>query len=113
LAFALAGLAGLLAGCSDIHPRGSLAVVTIEFAFSPAQATLEKGRNGEVTIVVQNTGLAVHNLVIPDLGVASPDVEPGRTARISFVPPDSGTYRYVCTKPGHEELGMVGSLTFK
>ena len=35
---------------------------------------------------------------------------PGQTAKIRFVIDTPGTYRILCTIPGHAEAGMVGTL---
>lgn len=63
---------------------------------------------GPVTIDVSNHDLFWHTMTVPDLDI---DVRVPVGARRSFVvdaPP--GTYRFVCTIPGHTQAGMEGTL---
>lgn len=123
VAFALAGL--LVAGCGgggggngEPAPQdgaaggGAAETITVEmseFAFKPADLTAKAGQ--EVTIELKNVGGVTHNLHIPDLGVESPQVAGGATETFSFTPDKTGTFKIVCTEPGHEQAGMVGNLT--
>jgi nitrite reductase (NO-forming) len=45
-------------------------------------------------------------------GVANVDTpaRPGQTSSIRFVIDRPGTYRFLCTVPGHAEAGMTGTL---
>jgi uncharacterized cupredoxin-like copper-binding protein len=38
------------------------------------------------------------------------NARPGQTQRVRFRITDPGTYRIMCTVPGHAESGMVGTL---
>jgi plastocyanin len=104
--------AGLLTW-QGIQIRGPIVMTMLEFSFRPAQPRVVRGEDRRVVIVLQNTGLIRHNLVIPDLGVASADVAPGQSDRVEFAAPQPGTFRFICTMPGHEEKGMVGYLTIE
>lgn len=35
------------------------------------------------------------------------------TNSITFTPIEKGTYEFLCTVPGHKELGMVGKIIVK
>ena len=67
-----------------------------------------------VALAVTNDGPTVHNVTIRDgsgkvLG-ATKDLKPGQSETLSVqVPPAS--YVLFCSLPGHESLGIKGSLT--
>ena len=44
--------------------------------------------------------------------VASPNnpLKPGEGGTSEFIPGEPGTYYYICTVPGHREMGMVGTI---
>ncbi|MEM7338738.1 MAG: multicopper oxidase domain-containing protein [Actinomycetota bacterium] len=66
---------------------------------------------GDVTLAITNTGSIEHNLVIPSLGVRSPDIAPGATAMLDLGELEAGIYDLVCDVPGHESSGMTNALT--
>jgi uncharacterized cupredoxin-like copper-binding protein len=96
-------------------------------SFSPAALSVRAGT--PVQITVRSTGNTDHDFVIPSLpatavrnagkadhahGGPGAIVGHPRTmgqVTISFTPTKPGTYEYVCTLPGHREMGMVGTLT--
>jgi manganese oxidase len=81
-------------------------VAMTEFSFAPATVTVSEG--GSLNVV--NNGTMPHNLVI-DGGPATPDVQPGGSVPLDLSSLAVGTYRFICTIPGHEASGMVGELT--
>ncbi|HET8719495.1 MAG TPA: cupredoxin domain-containing protein [Candidatus Nitrosotenuis sp.] len=50
--------------------------------------------------------------VIPgtEVHTASNPLKPGEGGSSSFIPQKEGTYYYICTVPGHRELGMEGKI---
>jgi uncharacterized cupredoxin-like copper-binding protein len=77
--------------------------------FEPSAITVKAGH--DVTIDLRNGGSIPHNFSIEQLDV-SQTLEPGESANVTFSAPLSpGQYRIVCDEPGHEEAGMVGTLT--
>ncbi len=81
-----------------------------DFAFSPADLTVKRGES--VEIVFKNDGRVQHDMVIQGInGADSGKVTAGQSATFSFTPNASGEYKIVCTEPGHEASGMVGTLT--
>ncbi len=70
--------------------------------------SLEAGER--VRLVLRNEDLGfVHNVAVPDWGVASERVPSGETTAIEFkVPPRPGQYEYRCTLHGRM---MRGSIT--
>lgn len=79
----------------------------VDIAFEPAEFSIAAGT--DVVIDLTNTGVAEHTFTIEALGV-DVKVAPGGTASVT-INAAAGTYDYICTVPGHKELGMVGTLT--
>lgn len=77
-----------------------------DFAFSPADLTVTAG---QVNLTLTNTGAAVHDLTIPDLGI-SVQASPGETVTTGLDFTTPGTYETLCSIPGHASLGMTGTL---
>jgi FtsP/CotA-like multicopper oxidase with cupredoxin domain len=111
-AFLLAAIGIIVVVAEDDGGGGAVAAaapVTVnmsEFAFTPSTVTVSEG--GSLNLV--NNGTMAHNLAI-DGGPASGDVQPGGTATLDLSDLAVGTYRFICTIPGHEASGMVGELT--
>ena len=101
---------GLVWGMTDAEaqavPEGATVVETINVAFVPE--TLQAA-SGQVTVAVRNRDLFWHTFTIDALGV---DVRApvGRLRSVTFEA-RPGTYSYYCRIPGHETLGMRGTLT--
>ena len=92
---------------------GSIEVVASDdagqFRFSPD--ILRVAPNQQVTLRLVNRGASAHDFALPDLGVETGSVDPGQEKTITFTAPSTpGEYRFVCTIPGHEQLGMKGTL---
>lgn len=85
-------------------------VTATEFSFSPDELTVEVGEPVNLTLI--NTGDLSHDLVIPDLGVHLA-ASPGRQATAGIEIEEAGSYRFLCSLPGHAEAGMAGLLTVK
>lgn len=79
-----------------------------EFQFAPSEISLPKGQR--VTIVFKNDGALSHNLTIEKIRLSTKTIAAGASAAIDFTPDKMGTFKYVCTVPGHKEAGMVGTL---
>lgn len=45
-----------------------------------------------------------------EVGTATKPLTKGQSGTSEFIPPEPGTYYYVCTVPGHREQGMVGEI---
>lgn len=119
----------LLAGCSNSQssasrrphsgsasatPVDGVQQVTVQatstYRFVPSTIIVHPGR---VRVELVNTGkpgqAAPHNWSLQGLpGAASPLVQAGDTAVITFTAPSPGTYTYVCTI--HEKQGQTGKL---
>ncbi len=83
------------------------AVDMVDIAFNPTEITIPAGT--DVTITLTNSGAAVHNFNVDELGVQSGDVDPGGTTTVT-INAAAGEYQFYCSIPGHREAGMVGTL---
>jgi plastocyanin len=84
-------------------------VVSRNFSFSLDTTRIPAG---QVTFVLANEGPAPHDFAIRGNGVdrKTPVIDRGQTASLT-VDLKPGTYTYICAIPGHDHLGMQGSLT--
>ncbi len=91
----------------------TVAVKAGELYFDPKSLGVEAG---EVAFTVVNEGAIEHNFAVQDARGRTlaqiAVIAPGTTERVgaTLAP---GTYRIVCTYPGHTEAGMTGTLTVK
>ena len=44
------------------------------------------------------------------VATASAPLKPGEFGSSEFIPGEPGTYYYICTVPGHRDMGMVGTI---
>ena len=120
-------LALLLVACGGGDDESETASLTFEgndsLQFNPATASVPAG--SEVTVTFNNTGALEHSwvLVANDADTATVTdaaainsastgtVAGGASDSLTFTAPAAGTYKYVCTVPGHAAGGMVGTLT--
>jgi uncharacterized cupredoxin-like copper-binding protein len=96
------------AGSEGNAASNTVTVVTEDFSLLlDAQAG-----PGETTFVVKNEGSMPHDFAIRGNGVdeKTPMIAPGESAELT-VELEPGMYTYVCTLPGHEQLGMSGTFT--
>jgi plastocyanin len=75
-----------------------------EFSFTLSKRSV---RHGTVTFRLTNRGRTGHDFKIA--GRKTPIIRPGRSATLR-VTLRRGTYRYICTVPGHASAGMKGTL---
>lgn len=107
----------LIAGSVTLFACSSLTVVsarTIQVTLndgriSPARISAVKGV--EVDISVRNEGGQVHNFVIPDFYIYTPNLNPGERTSASFVPDKTGEFPYYSDKHGTPERGMQGTIS--
>ncbi|MFZ0545529.1 MAG: cupredoxin domain-containing protein [Candidatus Promineifilaceae bacterium] len=125
LIVALAIMALLLAACGggDSGPTTLSFEGADTFEYTPSSATVSAGDQVELTL--NNAGALEHSwvLVPNDVDVATVSdadtidsattgaVPAGESKTITFTAPAAGTYKFVCTIPGHAAAGMVGTLT--
>ena len=113
--------------------RERIEIEASDFSFEPAVVTVSAGT--EYSLVFRNSGTVLHDWTIeriPATDVAETGsaghgmsgmggmagaggqlhvaAEAGKTSELAFTPTTPGEYEYVCTVPGHRELGMLGRL---
>lgn len=81
-----------------------------DFALDPKDVSVK----GRVSLAVTNAGPTVHNVTIRDasnkvLG-ATKDLKSGQSETLTADLP-AGSYVLFCSLPGHESLGIKGTLT--
>jgi plastocyanin len=85
-------------------------VIVKDFTIDPIEVTL----TGPVSLAVSNAGPTVHNLSIRDaadeLLAKTEDLREGESETLEVDLAD-GDYVLFCSLPGHESLGMRGTLT--
>lgn len=92
-------------------PAKEVIVNGFEWGFSPSTITVNKG--DKVRLTFRNTGAAMHNLKIDELGVFSGNIGPGGSTVVDFTADKTGTFAYYCSIPGHREAGMEGQITIQ
>ena len=45
-----------------------------------------------------------------EVATANAPLKPGESVFSEFIPGEPGTYYYICTVPGHRDMGMVGTI---
>lgn len=92
---------------SALHAKKTvITVVMHEFKF-----TLSKSKNvptGTVVFKLINRGKIPHNFSVN--GKTSKMIPAGKTGTLTVVFKKKGAFKYLCTVPGHAQLGMKGTL---
>lgn len=82
-----------------------------DFSLDPGDLTIS---GSTVSMAVTNAGPTVHNVTIRDdsgaIVMGTRDLREGESETISAAVP-AGTYVMFCSLPGHESLGLKGTLT--
>ena len=94
-----------------LQPEQVTLTGTDDFRFNPSTVTVKAGQPLQVTF--QNSGEILHDFTAQQ-GLAKPVtiLEQGGqsgTATITYDKP--GTYKFLCSQPGHDQLGMHGTIT--
>jgi uncharacterized cupredoxin-like copper-binding protein len=110
-ASACAPAAGPGAAAAALPPAQITVTGTDDFRFNPSTVTGKAGQPLQVTF--QNGGAILHDFTVQE-GLARPVVitaDGGKsgTATVTFAKP--GTYKFFCSQPGHDQLGMHGTIT--
>jgi plastocyanin len=108
LALALVAVAALAPGALGTSSAGKVAVSATDFKFKllPKTATA-----GVTTFTVVNKGHATHDFKIA--GKKTKILNPGKSQKIVVTLKKGRRYPYLCTVPGHAQLGMKGTLVVR
>lgn len=103
----MGGETGRTAASPDPASDANIAVVAREFSFAPREIRLRRGDT--VNIALENEGMMIHTFTVGSLGFelraqSGDRIEGALRAR------ERGTYKAVCTVPGHAEAGMRAVL---
>jgi uncharacterized cupredoxin-like copper-binding protein len=79
--------------------------------FTPADVTVDRDRF--VVLEFRNDDQVFHDWEVEGLANVDAGARPGQTQRIRFRIDQPGTFRIVCTVPGHAAAGMIGSLVVR
>lgn len=77
------------------------------FKFVPSEIKVSKGDSVKITF--KNSG-GFHDLKIPDLNIATKQIQGGAEETIEFVADKVGTFEYFCSVGNHRNMGMKGNL---
>ena len=88
----------------------TLSVTLRDFAIEPS--SLEADAGAELSIDVENRGAAPHTFAVVVGGTTyeTPSIPAGGRETLVVPPLDAGSYDVLCTVPGHDTLGMTGTL---
>ncbi len=97
----------------DVPAGGDVSTLDValsDFAIEPDLLQAPVGRTLEFRVV--NEGQAPHTFAVDTGGgiEATNELQPGDSATLRVPALQAGDYRIYCSVPGHEDLGMTGSL---
>ena len=110
VASACAPAAAPAAGAA-LPPEQITVTGTDDFRFNPSTITVKAGQPLEVTF--QNGGEILHDFTVQQ-GLAKPVViteDGGKSGTATVTYDKPGTYKFLCSQPGHDQLGMHGTIT--
>ena len=111
LASACAPTAATSAAGAALPPEQITVTGTDDFRFNPSTITVKAGQPLQVTF--QNGGEILHDFTVQQ-GLARPVVileEGGKSGTSTLTYDKPGTYKFFCSQPGHDQLGMHGTVT--
>ncbi len=110
VASACAPAAAPAAGAA-LPPEQITVTGTDDFRFNPSTITVKAGQPLQVTF--QNSGEILHDFTAQQ-GLSTPVViteEGGKSGTATVTYDKPGTYKFFCSQPGHDQLGMHGTIT--
>lgn len=88
---------------------GTVDVTMTSFKYTPSSFSFKAG--DEVTFNLKSADIP-HTFTVKDLGIDW-TVEPGKPQTMKAPMSKAGTFRLICTVPGHEGAGMSASFTVR
>jgi plastocyanin len=105
------GSAGVSAGVSAIV--GEVKEFTVEggmFYFSPKEIRVKRGDRVKINFVNKE---GLHDWVIDEFSVRTPQIQAGQAASVEFVADRTGQFEYYCSVGQHRQMGMIGTFIVK
>ena len=112
VAIASLALVSIASARSDRQASSTATTIQVkggEFFFRLSKKSIAKP--GKVAFVFKNIGHVKHDFKIS--GKKTPQISPGKTARLVVTFKRKGKFTYLCTVPGHAAAGMKGSFTVR
>lgn len=81
-----------------------------DYWFNETNPDIIVTRGSIVEVTIENVGEIVHSFRVVAVSQDSGYIYPGESITMSFVAGQPGVYDYICTIPGHVELGMFGKF---
>jgi uncharacterized cupredoxin-like copper-binding protein len=89
----------------------TLVLSAAEWAFNKTNPVIKAQLGDLVRIKVTNEGEIIHDFAVPALAPEGTDlIPPGAEEELTFVAKRVGEFDYLCTVPGHADLGMKGKI---
>jgi|Deesub1362B_J571_1020462.scaffolds.fasta_scaffold00004_91 nitrite reductase (NO-forming) len=86
-------------------------LVSEEWAFNKTNPTIKVQLGDRVHIILFNNGTVPHDFAIPGLSEEKTGIiSPQATGELEFIVSKTGNFEYICSIPGHAELGMRGKF---
>jgi uncharacterized cupredoxin-like copper-binding protein len=114
----------------DEHDARTITVMASDFAFGPTEIHATVGET--ILLVLVNDGTVLHDITAVDFSGEASAVstvehehadsagidfhtaaDTGETTELLFVAAEAGEFKLFCTVPGHELLGMTGTLVIE
>jgi uncharacterized cupredoxin-like copper-binding protein len=106
------GAARLAAAEKSAAATREITVTATEMSFSPAAIEVPAGQ--PVKLTFRNNGMVEHNWQGQvDGETILVTARPRQSGSKTFTPRTPGTYKIICSVPGHEQAGMVATLTVR
>ncbi len=109
--FFLIGWDAMLGGGEEGEVVGNISLYLLmgEYWFNETNPNITVYQNYLVTVTLENVGEVAHSFLVNQVSEDSGYIFQGEVRQVSFiVNQEPGVYRYLCTVPGHVELGMWG-----
>jgi uncharacterized cupredoxin-like copper-binding protein len=113
----LAGCGGSSNSSSEDTQTGGSVVQTIQISekeYSLTPSTVDLSKAGTYEFEVTNDGQITHAFKVEEgeggAEAESGEIEPGQTKTVRFAFSGDGSFEMYCPVPGHEEMGMKGTI---
>ncbi len=81
-----------------------------EYWFNETNPDIVVTEGSLVEVTIENVGIVIHSFQVFGLSEDSGMISPGESTTVEFIAGQAGSYDYLCTVPGHAELGMKGKF---